>query len=69
LCILPWRKVGLFNCSRDQFLAGLAGMNVARELVLRRCIQQSDIACAPASGSSGRLKGSENVGNNALAPS
>ena len=38
LCILPSRNVGLFDCSRDQFLAGLAGMDVARELVLRRCI-------------------------------
>ena len=49
---------------RDQLLARLAGMNVARELVLRRCIQQPHIACVPVSGSSGRLKGSENVGNN-----
>ena len=39
-------------------------MDVARELVLRRYIQQSHIACVPASGSSDTLKGSENVGNN-----
>jgi hypothetical protein len=48
----------------DQDLTGLAGMNVAGELVRqgKRSIQQAEGACV--SAASRRLKGAEHVGNN-----
>lgn len=63
LFILSGCNVGLFNYARNEFLAGLAGMNVARELLMWGRIQECHIARVPTSGRRDTLKRGKNSYN------